>query len=311
MPLTVTCEECSASHRVKDDAVGKKFKCRGCGKTLVVVAPPPEDDFGNFDEADFADDEADDAYGEYLPKASKRKTTPKKSAKTKSGKSKPVPIHRTKVPLGIDLVYFGFLAYILIVLLTMVLPLTFAWNLANRDNIRTLLSILWWLNLATFVTTTVTTVGKLMCLTAPRQMIGRETIFVAVAIDLLPWLTTVASWITVVSPLLKSAINVVSVAGFVCFLLFLRYLGDFLGERDLRERATGIFKLGIGCVALWMLQLGLAAFNAGNAKDMPLDIAGRSMGAALLGITCGIVMIILVIRYVGLLSSCRYALANA
>lgn len=309
MPITVTCDECSESHRVKDDAVGKRFKCKGCGKSLVVVAPPPpEDDFSNFDEPAFADDESDDADGDDRRQAPKRKAVPKKSANGKSGKSKPVPIHRTKVPLGIDLVYFGFLAYILIVLLTMVLPFTFARNLAS---IRTLLSILWWLNLATFVTTTVTTIGKLMCLTAPRQMVGRETIFVAVAIDLLPWLTTVASWITVVSPLLKSAINVVSVAGFVCFLLFLRYLGDFLGERDLRERATGIFKLGIGCVALWMLQLGLAAFNAGNAKDMPFDIAGRSIGAALLGITCGIVMIILVIRYINLLSSCRYTLSNA
>lgn len=307
MPIIVMCDECSESHRVKDDAVGKTFKCKGCGKSLKIKAPaPPEDDFGSIDDAELSDEVAhvkDDS----RQKARKRTTTKRKASNIKSGPSKPVPLRNTKVPLGIDLVYFGLLAYILIVLLTTALPFTL---LLNRNNIQTLLSILGWLSLAIFATTTVTTAGKLMCLTAPRHMAGRETIFVAVAIDVLPWLITLASWVTVVPPLLKAVVNVLSIAGFVCFLLFLRYLGDFIGERDLGERATGIFKLGIAGIALSVLQLGLASLAAAQAGDMPLDLAGKSMGVALLGITRGIVMIILVIRYVGLLSSCRYALSN-
>ncbi len=311
MPITVTCDECLETHRVRDEAVGKLLKCKGCGRSLKIEAPAPtEEDFGNFDDPELSESvEHAEAYSS--KKAPKRTSAKQKSTKGKSGPSKPVPLRKTKVPLGIDLVYFGFLAYILIVLLTMVLPFTLTPGVANRGNLRTLLSILWWLSLASFATTTVTTVGKLMCLTAPRHMAGRETIFVAVAIDVLPWMIAVANWVTVIPPLLKAVVNVLSVAGFVSFLLFLRYLGDFIGERDLRERATGIFKLGIGGVALWVLQLGLATIVAAQAKDMPLDLAGWSMGVALLGITCGIVMIILVIRYIGLLSSCRYALANA
>ena len=33
MPITVTCDECSEPHRVRDDAVGKQFVCKGCGKS--------------------------------------------------------------------------------------------------------------------------------------------------------------------------------------------------------------------------------------------------------------------------------------
>ena len=35
MPITVTCDECSESHWVRDDSVGKQFKCKGCGKRLL------------------------------------------------------------------------------------------------------------------------------------------------------------------------------------------------------------------------------------------------------------------------------------
>ena len=39
MPISVTCDECSATHRVRDDAVGKRFKCKGCGSSLLIEAP--------------------------------------------------------------------------------------------------------------------------------------------------------------------------------------------------------------------------------------------------------------------------------
>ncbi len=34
MPITVTCDQCSEPHRVRDDAVEKQFACKGCGKSL-------------------------------------------------------------------------------------------------------------------------------------------------------------------------------------------------------------------------------------------------------------------------------------
>jgi hypothetical protein len=46
MPIIVTCGKCSKSHRVRNDAVGKSFKCKGCRRSLKVVAEvsKPEDD---------------------------------------------------------------------------------------------------------------------------------------------------------------------------------------------------------------------------------------------------------------------------
>ncbi|MCA9116277.1 MAG: DUF3592 domain-containing protein [Planctomycetaceae bacterium] len=41
MPITVTCDECFTSVRVKDQALGKKFRCKECG--AVVVVRPDED----------------------------------------------------------------------------------------------------------------------------------------------------------------------------------------------------------------------------------------------------------------------------
>lgn len=39
MPITVICEDCSTSHRVKDSAAGKRVTCRNCGRKLLIVAP--------------------------------------------------------------------------------------------------------------------------------------------------------------------------------------------------------------------------------------------------------------------------------
>ncbi len=41
MPITVTCDECAETHRVRDDAVGKLLKCKGCGRSLKIEAPAP------------------------------------------------------------------------------------------------------------------------------------------------------------------------------------------------------------------------------------------------------------------------------
>lgn len=38
MPIIVTCDKCSKSHRLRNDAVGKTFKCKGCRRSLKVEA---------------------------------------------------------------------------------------------------------------------------------------------------------------------------------------------------------------------------------------------------------------------------------
>lgn len=39
MSITVTCDECATIHRIRDNAAGQRFACRGCGRKLLVVVP--------------------------------------------------------------------------------------------------------------------------------------------------------------------------------------------------------------------------------------------------------------------------------
>ena len=115
MPIKVTCDDCSLAHRVKDDAVGKRFKCKGCGKSLKVeMVSAPENVFDQFKKAGMNDefdasDAADDGEVDSRKSAKRSDLAGRKSSKSKSGTPKPVPLQKTKVSLGIDCVYFGFL----------------------------------------------------------------------------------------------------------------------------------------------------------------------------------------------------------
>ena len=50
MPISVTCDECFNTVRVKDNALGKRFRCKGCGKPLVVQEDSPDDEWDDDEE---------------------------------------------------------------------------------------------------------------------------------------------------------------------------------------------------------------------------------------------------------------------
>ena len=43
MRVTITCDGCSRTHRVRKHAAGEPFACKGCGNMLTVEAPTPND----------------------------------------------------------------------------------------------------------------------------------------------------------------------------------------------------------------------------------------------------------------------------
>ena len=299
MSITVTCDECSESHRVKDDAVGKRFQCNGCGKSLKVeAAPPPYIEFDDIEQASVNDefDESADADA-----ASKRaKSASRSSSKIKSGKLKSVPLRKTKVPLGIDLVFLGFLLSMFVIIGL------FAIGWSFRGNVRAIRPIVYGSLFLGIAGILLTTAGKLLCLTAPPQMSGKGSILVAVLIDVLALLITVAKLFTILPPWLTGMVNLLSVGGFVCFIWFLRHLGEFIGERHISVRASNVLTLGIGVVVLWLLMLGMGVLAL--AGGLPPFFAG--IGMMLLVVVLLIVGAIGAIRYGGLLLASRYALSN-
>lgn len=304
MPITVTCDECSEIHRVRDDAGGKRLKCKGCGKSLKVEAPaPPEDDFPEFDDDEQDGDEAELSRLKPAPRKVKSAAGRGKLSKGGAGPSLPVPLRKTSVPLGIRLVFIGFMLFLLAMFVAFGIPWTFRNNPRGLVSFLPVLLGLFFLIQAASLTTTV---GKVLCLTAPPQMSGKGVILVAVAIDLLAQAIAVAKMFMVLPPLMISSINLLSVAGMVCFVLFLKHLGRFLKEPDIAERATGLLTLGIGIVGMWLMMIVLGSLAA--ARVLPAIVGG--LGVLVLAITVLIVGIIGIIRYAGLLNTCLYALSD-
>jgi hypothetical protein len=60
MAIPVTCSQCGRQYNVKDDAAGKKFKCKDCGAVVDVPQAAsdnaPQDEFGDLD-SPYADDD--------------------------------------------------------------------------------------------------------------------------------------------------------------------------------------------------------------------------------------------------------------
>lgn len=42
MPISTTCSHCGKSYRVADALLGKTAKCRACGQTFTIDAPPED-----------------------------------------------------------------------------------------------------------------------------------------------------------------------------------------------------------------------------------------------------------------------------
>ena len=96
MAIVARCE-CGAERRVKDEAAGKRFKCKECGQPVTVPAKDePAEDEWDYDEyeddaysEDYGDDEyADEEYADDEYAAAPKKTQKSQSSKKSSGKKK-------------------------------------------------------------------------------------------------------------------------------------------------------------------------------------------------------------------------------
>lgn len=58
MPISTTCQACDAKFRFRDDAAGKKVRCKSCGGVILIPTPDPDlddlDDYAEPDEDEYA-----------------------------------------------------------------------------------------------------------------------------------------------------------------------------------------------------------------------------------------------------------------
>jgi predicted Zn finger-like uncharacterized protein len=98
MSIEVICPECDTAHKVKDDAAGKKLRCKSCQKVISIPAAAADADADPWDNLD--ENEA----GEELPPivrpaAGAKKKKSGKSSKARSTDGMPIPI---MISIGIN-----------------------------------------------------------------------------------------------------------------------------------------------------------------------------------------------------------------
>ncbi len=320
MAIDVTCE-CGREFGVTNDSVGQSVKCPECGSwvrvTEALISVELEDTANAGQRPGIGAETSGPSKTVDQTSTSSRKPAGSKRAASKSRKSKSArktalgadrqshkaetketreALRHSDVPLGLAWVYYGFLLAVVVSVLEVVTSFAPRRNIAQGDFSATdMLSVL------ALAASFLTIVGKFMCLSAPSQMSGNGRVFLAVLLDGLAVFLCVAKSFAALSPelvmALMAAIILLPIWGFASFVLFLRDLGEFLGQRNITERASGVLSfvriLLIAVLILLLLTL---------VRAQPLVVLGL---VALL-----IYGIVGTFRYLDLLSACRDALSK-
>jgi predicted Zn finger-like uncharacterized protein len=108
MSIEVICPECDTSHKVKDDAAGKKLRCKSCQKVISIPAATADEDADPWDNLD--ENEA----GEELPPVIRKPAPTKKKAgkgtRSRSSGGMPIPI---MVSIGINGLQIALIAIVI------------------------------------------------------------------------------------------------------------------------------------------------------------------------------------------------------
>jgi hypothetical protein len=158
---------------------------------------------------------------------------------------------------GITFVYIGLL---LIVLAIFAVPLSMLLRAAPL-----LLAV----PLLVIASSLLSMIGRVLCLSVPKEVGASGLIYAAVVCD-------VSSLVTAVSPMVPGLPNLsgfsrlLSVAAIVFFLIFLKKLAVCIGDYDSEVRASNLLNLAIGLVVVMVAMivlplLSLQAFSAGPA----------------------------------------------
>lgn len=242
MPITVICDECSESHRVREDAVGKRFKCKGCGKGLTIDAPrkkraaSDEEDYEDYDDDD---DEIED-YDEAQPVRRRAAGKSKARSSSRSRRSKSRPIHKTLIVPGLRLVAAGFGLLVLYFVCVAIFPGLVRAQILSPIN---LMNYIRGMAVLMLCSSLATAIGKVLCVSAPPQMSGKPFIYLAAGADVASICVSLGSFFVTIPPFLSRSVGLVSVVGMFCFVLFLRELGRFQGDDSITDRATHLLNL--------------------------------------------------------------------
>lgn len=140
-------------------------------------------------------------------------------------------------------------------------------------------------------------IGRILCLTVPKQVGATALIYFAVGFDVTALLATVSGMILGM-PNLSSISGLISVFATVLFLIFLRKLATYIKSDELVQRASEVLILCAGLVVFHVA--GLVAISALGLIGMIFTMIFTLIEVVLLLLAC--------IRYFQLLSDMRLSL---
>ncbi len=191
------------------------------------------------------------------------------------------------VKTGITLIYWGIVILLLAIISGILVPFIV-------KDLETFVRLMMVLGVVVILANIITIVGKVMCLGAPQETGAREFIIAAVVADGLSLLISLAGLFQQLPSYAPQVANLLSMAGFVLFMLFLKQVAIFIQRDDLAQAAASVLTLGIILIVTAILT-GLLAFVA------PVLVL-------ITGLVMLVVGILFVIRYVGLIAKMKDAI---
>lgn len=200
------------------------------------------------------------------------------------------PALRT-VANGLGLVLIGLLLMILGVLSLFVLP--FAMGLDGL-----------WIVMAIVMGSSVCSlIGYMLCLAVPAETGAKPLIVVAVILNLVVIVLTIIDVVSGLESSLSLFNNLLALAAFICFVLFLKSLAKYIGRKALAEDANSVLVIGGIMMAISIANIALnLTFRAARGGG------GGQAFACVLAITMLVMLIWFLIKYIGLLGGLRRAL---
>ncbi|MEX2139766.1 MAG: hypothetical protein WD894_10930 [Pirellulales bacterium] len=141
-------------------------------------------------------------------------------------------------------------------------------------------------------------IGTFMCLATPQETGAKGLITTSVVLMVIALVMTIAN-VAVENMALAGLANILSVAGGIAFILFLKKLAEFIGAIHLARRAQSILIALVVGVGLLIVSLGIAVTGGGAAI-----IAGLVIFVLMIG---GLVVFVM---YANLINNLRKAIQS-
>lgn len=253
MPILLKCGRCGKRYKVRDEAAGRRFKCKGCGSLIRVPVKHQVDSDDDFLDALGALTNAEaqaPAYGG-LERASLLEPVggKPKSEKREKGSSKRKAMQT--VAEGLQLILIAIGLKVLVFLLSLILAPLWGFLGSVSEVIPKSLTV------ASLAAAAVTIGGQILCMAVPKVSRAREIIYVVLAIEVGVFCISLVRVVTMLVPVgrflplnLLPAIAIASLsplaplASAILFLIFLKRLSRYVNFPAGEDLAMEIFKLG-------------------------------------------------------------------